>query len=551
MAKIDRYIPGPRISRTGDLRLFPEDELKSFIDVAFWKLNDVRLELYKEKIAILNQTLQESGIENIESSATTTDLPDIIEDYLKQPDNKGICTPLNILYLASQLWYPSNFALYFTVKDKITGAIIPKNMIVGCFVGSCFHVIAFCTNNKDSSFKGGGEMINLLKEFCVRANIPYITLYSLRTTESYYIHHGFTYAERIRNHGREFLTDINWYPMDTTENYGNKAMIWRNNKFRYDIYDSSGFSNTRELYFDSANDVPDILLNKHVNNIIFTVKKAGIKFLEKLGPRYSSDVSVSTDSSGLTGWTDEIIDAMKEENEHSSTFSGSLGMGSPYSPVESQLSPLSMTSSPPSSPIRPLSMTSSPQTSLGTPLSMTSSSPIRLGTPLSMTSSPQTSLGTPLSMTSSSPIRLGTPLSLEQYKSDPESYLPLFEPLTEKELLSRYFFQKSFPPVLFEDLYSDLPYNHLNLTPGQLAEITHTMSQVTPAKQFPHRDLTFEEQSELDAISNIHYSDLDQEPSKKRKFSGGNTRRRKSKKNKVSKKKQTRRKVSRKYKNKK
>ena len=500
-----RYTPGLRVSKMGKLKMFPDDELDSFVDTAFWKLDDVRVDLYKEKVDILKQTLQDSGIVNTESSDMTKDFPDIIEDYLKQPENEDICTPLNIKYLAHQLWYPCNFALYFTVKDEITGSVIPKNMIVCCFVGSCFHVIAFCTNNKDPSFKGGVEMINLLKEFCVRANIPYITLYSLQTAESYYLHHGFTYAERNGDHGREFLTDINWYPIDTREDYGNKAMIWRNNKFRYDVYDSSGFSNTQELYFDSANDIPDILLNKYVNSIIFTIKKAGNKFLERLTTTYGDDVSVSTDSTGLTGWTDEIIDAMKEEHDHSSTFSGSLGMGSPYSPAESPFSPLSMSNS------------------------------------------PQTSFESPRSVSKISPMRLGTPLSLEQYKSDPETYLPVFEPLTEKELLSKYFFQKSFSPDLFEDLYSDLPYNHLNLTPGQLAEISHTMSQLTSTKEFPHRDLTLDEQAELDAISNNHYSDLYEEPSKKRRFSGGRTQRKKSKKNKKSKT-HRRRKSSRKYK---
>lgn len=166
-------------------------------------------------------------------------------DYLYEMKNYGICSPLSIGYLASNLNSDKNFAIYIDINKD--GGIIPKNMIAWRFVGSHIHVIAFCTNNTIKG--GGGRLITILKETCITSNIPCVSLYALSKAESYYLLQGFI-----------ILTDGSGNII--TDDEGHKAMIWYNPSFNLDIYRTSGLYEMRKL------NVPNY--DKKLNNAINT-----------------------------------------------------------------------------------------------------------------------------------------------------------------------------------------------------------------------------------------------------------------------------------------
>ena len=165
-------------------------------------------------------------------------------DYLYEMKNYGICSPLSIGYLTSNLNSDKNFAIYIDINTD--GDIIPKNMIAWRFVGSHIHVIAFCTNNTIKG--GGGRLITILKETCIAANISCVSLYALSTAEGYYLLQGFV-----------IITDKHGNII--TDDEGHKAMVWYNPSFILDTYMTSGLYGMRNL------NVPyhDKELNKAIN----------------------------------------------------------------------------------------------------------------------------------------------------------------------------------------------------------------------------------------------------------------------------------------------
>jgi len=189
------------------------------------------------------------------------------EDYFYKTKNAKICSPLSVGYLARNLQDSENFAIYIGMIGRDQGKVInrngkkilqksikqfiPKNMISFRLVGSHIHVIAFCTNNNEKG--GGGRLITILKETCKGSNIPCISLYALKTAESYYLLQGFV-----------FLTDNDG---NVVTQGRHKAMVWYNPSFKLNEYlEGVGLHTLSELNVPSG----DGKLNRAVNDKLKT-----------------------------------------------------------------------------------------------------------------------------------------------------------------------------------------------------------------------------------------------------------------------------------------
>jgi hypothetical protein len=188
-------------------------------------------------------------------------------NYFYKTKNANICSPLSVGYLARNLQDSENFAIYIGRIDREQGQVInkngkkilqkaikqfiPKNMISFRFVGSHIHVIAFCTNKKYKG--GGGRLITILKETCKGSNIPCISLYALKSAESYYLLQGFV-----------FLTDNDG---NVVTGGRHKAMVWYNPSFNLNNYlERDGLHTLSELNVPSE----DYNLNRAVNDKLKT-----------------------------------------------------------------------------------------------------------------------------------------------------------------------------------------------------------------------------------------------------------------------------------------
>lgn len=212
--------------------------------------------------------LRELGIDHTtEYDVESQKMINQAENYFYQTKNANICSPLSVRYLARNLQDSENFAIYIGVVGREPGQVInrndkkilkkslkqfiPKNMISFRFVGSHIHVIAFCTNKKYKG--GGGRLITILKETCKGSNIPCISLYALKSAESYYLLQGFV-----------FLTDNDG---NVVTGGRHKAMVWYNPSFNLNNYlERDGLHTLSELNVPSE----DNDLNRAVNDKLKT-----------------------------------------------------------------------------------------------------------------------------------------------------------------------------------------------------------------------------------------------------------------------------------------
>ena len=225
--------------------------------------------IYNEFIGKYKEVLERCGITRSTTGYDGETWRKICEAnrYLYDPKNNGICSGLGVRYMANNLNSSENFAIYIgidiTTPGKVTqgnfGKIIqkstvqftPKNMISFCFIGSHIHVIAFCTNINHRG--GGGRLITILKETCKATNIPCISLYALKSAESYYLLQGFV-----------FLTDNDG---NVVTQGRHKAMIWYNPSFNLNNYlERDGLHTLSELNVPSE----DYNLNRVVNDKLKT-----------------------------------------------------------------------------------------------------------------------------------------------------------------------------------------------------------------------------------------------------------------------------------------
>ncbi|MEI6470968.1 MAG: hypothetical protein WCO72_16060, partial [Betaproteobacteria bacterium] len=204
------YIPN-----IADEKRLASDKSISFKTAAEITIDDNIISLYKEKLVVYYDILSDRGIVSNKSSPMAKSIPNQVSDYLYNFKNINMCSPLNVRYLARYLNDSNTFSVY--TMGVIQGKSVPKNMISWSLLGSGVHIIAFCTNKQNPDFRGGGLLIKMLMDFCVGANIPDISLYSLFKAEGYYLKLGFEY---VTKDGR-YITDSG----------GNKAMVWFNPSF--------------------------------------------------------------------------------------------------------------------------------------------------------------------------------------------------------------------------------------------------------------------------------------------------------------------------------
>ena len=278
--------------------VYPEmpDEFPGLYDVVKYNLDlENAPKLYKPKIDIYERIIS-SPPYNIVShkNPLTKTTPSQVVDYLYKPEHSGICGRLSVRYLANKLQDPYNYKIYITTKDGTSN--VPITMLAWSFVGSNVHIIAICTNKSDPSFRGGGVLIDILQEFCIQGNIPYITLYALKTAEDFYKHKGFFYAER----NGKYLTDSGEFGEGESD-IGNRAMIWRNPRFNFNEYDKSRFSLTKDIILspplrEEERDA-DIALNEYVNRMIQNMPRVIYKFKNYIRPEPSmiGDASYSSE----------------------------------------------------------------------------------------------------------------------------------------------------------------------------------------------------------------------------------------------------------------
>jgi len=209
---------------------------------------DITIQHYNSKLEKLRSVLASEGVNLSNHSPKNRGIPIAIKNYLELDENIDICSPLNVRYLVNQLNKSENFFMS-TYGVSATGDVSPKTMIVWRFLGGHVHIIAFCTNNKNSNEKGGGLfMLRVLKRFCEEANIPCITLYALKPAEGYY-----------KKRGNDFIYAVNRRGYVTDES-GHKAMVWWNPTFLPGEY-NTGLYNAREHDIDGE----DMPLNDYVN----------------------------------------------------------------------------------------------------------------------------------------------------------------------------------------------------------------------------------------------------------------------------------------------
>lgn len=219
---------------------------------------DITIQHYNPKLEKLRSVLASEGVILSNHSPKNRGIPIAIKNYLELDENIDICSPLNVRYLVNQLNKSENFFMS-TYGLGATGDVTPRTMIVWRFLGGHVHVIAFCTNNKNSNEKGGGLfMLRVLKRFCEEANIPCITLYALKPAESYY-----------KKKGNDFIYAVNRRGYVTDES-GHKAMVWWNPAFLPGEY-NTGLYNAREHDIDGE----DMPLNDYVNEEIDRVPRFG------------------------------------------------------------------------------------------------------------------------------------------------------------------------------------------------------------------------------------------------------------------------------------
>ena len=236
------YIPN-----IADEKRLASDKSISFKTAAEITIDDNIISLYKEKLVVYYDILSDRGIVSNKSSPMAKSIPNQVSDYLYNFKNINMCSPLNVRYLARYLNDSNTFSVY--TMGVIQGKSVPKNMISWSLLGSGVHIIAFCTNKQNPDFRGGGLLIKMLMDFCVGANIPDISLYSLFKAEGYYLKLGFEY---VTKDGR-YITDSG----------GNKAMVWFNPSFNYPEY------RTRYIRTENYNiPVSDEALNRWINRRI-------------------------------------------------------------------------------------------------------------------------------------------------------------------------------------------------------------------------------------------------------------------------------------------